>query len=369
MVQPSVHVQIPDDILVSMNNCGLAVEHRECVVTFLSRALMEKTADPFIKALKKAKSTHQRFKHVAEEISNDAKRAENDQNYRWFMQYIWSNYLTTANFQQKELMKLLNLETNPRSVKLRLYAAQANAKNYSFVKSVQTMPKESYDVILGNVKKYARFSSFMYEQPIGTARIAPKIRLAYSFILIAPSVLQNIQNWQADLISGIECFKRNTELVFTFASGIFGGFIGQILGENLGCALGGTAGAGCGRILGGVGGSNLFSTLAIELFDRELHKVFNTPKDFIIQNAYRHLQVPWNESSQKINEAYKRQSFALYRQGLHKYKLFEPGHNDWQKLQRSMRVIQFSRGEIDLTDLNIELLKISKNYDVVKQSK
>ena len=186
MVQPSVHVQIPDDILVSMNNCGLAVEHRECVVTFLSRALMEKTADPFIKALKKAKSTHQRFKHVAEEISNDAKRAENDQNYRWFMQYIWSNYLTTANFQQKELMKLLNLETNPRSVKLRLYAAQANAKNYSFVKSVQTMPKESYDVILGNVKKYARFSSFMYEQPIGTARIAPKVNISLDLFCFAP---------------------------------------------------------------------------------------------------------------------------------------------------------------------------------------
>lgn len=300
------------------------------IIYFLSKALAENIADPFMSSLQAVKDIPDVFRKVAERLAEDTKTAEEDPKFRQLMYDVWNNFLKD---------NLLPDADGGRKLELAIPSDAITATTqYAFMRAVYRLSPQAFTALRSFVHTssgpVARFTG----RALAVARTAqPVIKVALVAVFLAVDIIRNIRRWWNGEITGKRCVKNIIDYGVAVAAGIAGGIGGEAIGATIG-AMGGPLGIAVGAVVGGMAGGIASTIAAQTLCDNLTQWLFGLPKSEALENAYNFLGVSATASNSEINSCFRQLSL--------KYHPDKGGDRDgWTRLQYSLAVIKEARGE------------------------
>ena len=159
---------IPDSILERIQKCGLEQDGQVKLLYFLSINAEKGTVDPFIKTLRSA-SSDEIFEGVAKRLIDDINLAENQPEFRQFMQTIWTNYMKESESCGSDGQRLNFSADNKAAVPV--------SSEYVFLRAVSRLSPDNYCALLMSVKSVGTGSQLVLyaEKALVKARSAQPV--------------------------------------------------------------------------------------------------------------------------------------------------------------------------------------------------
>jgi hypothetical protein len=263
-------------------------------------------------------------------LAEDAEKSVDNDEFEILMQTLWDNHLVKVKDSKNPGLNLkLLIETNQNLL---------GSLQFNLITTLSNVPPETLRRVLTEAtnisKAFNPALGALVEQEgknaISLLKHGTKIACGLAAVALAYVVFKNIYRWYTGEISGKRCAKLILDSISSLAGGVAVGCAGAAIGGCIGPV---------GMVLGGVIGG-LIGGKSIELAaDWLTRKIFDLPKEEAVENAYNFLGVKQNASNDEINKKFR--TLCL------KYHPDKGGKaEDFQKLQISMAVIKFSRGEV-----------------------
>lgn len=272
------------------------------------------------------------FRNTVRQMAEDAIKAKDDSAFKDVMRDIWFNYLQPFAEGPDYNLNLQLMLANPELT--------GNAVYCRMLIMLSKMPPGQVTQIV----RYASDCCSIMSRDVGalvtvqgeralsklTATGGKVVAVALVAVFLAYEAFLSIYGWYKGEITGKRCVKN----ILDSTSSILAGAAGGAGGGTLGLVLAGPVG----MIVGGVIGTIVAGEIAQRLSDWLTRYLFDLPKDKAVENAYNFLNAKPSASNDVVNKCFR--DLCL------KYHPDKGGKaEDWYKLQSSMALIKFDRGE------------------------
>eukprot|EP00112_Aurelia_sp_Birch-Aquarium-sp1_P025354 Seg84.1 transcript_id=Seg84.1/GoldUCD/mRNA.D3Y31 product="DnaJ protein" protein_id=Seg84.1/GoldUCD/D3Y31 len=294
-------------------------------------AYMENQERPYApqwRSLKATINNEKAFKMLAEKLSEDTKRANKDQAFRYRMNMVYEQMLDYSedslpadHCQGFDLVRFKDSELNSTSV------SAGFARAWSMIPAAaKDNIREILPRLISDRRVVSSIDEFvgMVDKTGGTV-----VMVGLAAVHLFYKAYQHIKRWWAGEISGKRCAKS----LIDDTAAIIGGMTGGVGGAALGSLLGP-----CGTVLGGIVGGWVAAATTNVIFDRLTQTIFGIPQSEALEKAYIYLGVEMSSSNGEVNKA--------FRQLCLKHHPDKGGDTDeFVVLQCHMAVIRQARGE------------------------
>lgn len=297
------------------------------LLNVLSWLLFKKTdqVSVYIKLLESTYSNHSVFQELVVRLGEELDKLEQNPNYRTVMDEMWKNH--SLNPDARNFVRGQRLDFQLISEKQQRFELLAICLGISILLRLDVLTPEmlqqwismlnstaNIPLSLLNIKETLK----MFQKLSGN-----RYEVTTSFCLFLYDFWQNKKRLIKNEISGIRCIKNIVDSFVELATGVAGGFGGEVFGSLIT--------PGIGTLVGGVGAGTASSFVTGTLSDRTTQWIFNLPKDEKLENAFRVLDLACNASNNEINTNFVR--LALQCQ-------HNPPSPAWIKLKESVNVIK-----------------------------
>jgi hypothetical protein len=234
------------------------------------------------------------FREFAKRLSNETKRAENDDEFRKRMNIVHEQMMSHCDdavgiedSQKLDPSRLLNRDSTSASI----FGGLTRAWNI--------IPCESQVSVmnyLGSISSRSAMTAFDDVVGIASKAGGAVVMVGLAAVYLSYNAYINIKRWWNGEISGKRCIKNLLDATFTIGAGMAGGISGAAFGSTVGPI---------GTVVGGIVGGWVCAAGTDYLSDLLTQKLFGLPKDEALENAYLHLGVVMTASNAEVNTAFR----------------------------------------------------------------
>ena len=322
--------KIPDKILEHLKAAIPDAMNYSRFLVFLATDSNPKYIQVMEQALKEGINC---FNQTVDLLLKDILETMDDTKFKNIMADIWQSHLVKIEKSENPGVDLQLLLKNNQEILPTL--------QFNFIYALSKVPPNTLKEVMIATSQVAEFINpglgalvkNQGEMAIGLLKNGKQVAVALAAVMIAYDAFKSIYRWWKGEISGRRCAKIVIDSLVANTSG-------ALVGWSAGVAAGTLLGP-IGMVIGGVVGGVIGFKGAECLADWLTRRIFDLPKDEAVENAFNFLGLKQNASTVDINKQFR--ELCL------KYHPDKGGKaEDFYKLQHSMALIKFSRGEIAL---------------------
>ena len=322
--------KIPDKILENLKTAIPDAMNYSRFLVFLATDSNPKYFQVMEQALKEGITC---FNQTVEFLLKDILKSLDDTKFKYIMADIWQSHLVKIGKSENPCLDLQLLLQNNQEVLPTL--------QFNFIYALSKVPHNTLKEVMLTTSQVAEcfkpglgaLVKNQGEMTIGLLKNGKQVAVSLAAVMIAYNAFKSIYRWWTGEISGQRCAKIVIDSLVANTSGTFVGWSTSIAA---GLMLGPI-----GMVIGGVVGGVIGFKGAECLADWFTRKMFGLPKDEAVENAFNFLGLKQIATTIDINKKFR--ELCL------KYHPDKGGKaEDFYKLQHSMAIIKFSRGETAL---------------------